>query len=329
VTPRVLALVLLLSPGAAAHPLAPSLLEVEEREPGRAAVRWRTPAARVPGVAPVPALPARCRQVGARTTATDGTAMDVGWTVDCGAGLVGERIGVSGLDGPVTAAVVRITLADGRAVRRVVTADDPFLTVPARPRRWDVARSYGHLGVSHILRGPDHLLFVFGLLLLAATPRRVAAAVTAFTAGHSVTLAAAVAGIVRLPAAPVEVAIAASVFVLAVELARERGKPTALGRHPWVMAGIFGLLHGLGFAAALGEAGLPAGDVPLALVAFNLGVEAGQGVFVAAVLALGALAAPVVARWPTWGRRVPVYAMGSLAALWWIERTAELLGLSR
>ncbi len=85
------------------------------------------------------------------------------------------------------------------------------------------------------------------------------------------------------------------------------------------------MLHGLGFAAALVEAGLPAGDLPLALLAFNLGVEAGQAAFVATVLALGVLAAPALARGPVWRRRVPVYAMGSLAAFWWIERTVALL----
>jgi hydrogenase/urease accessory protein HupE len=320
-----LAVVLVAAGGARAHPLAPSLLEVRELPGGRAAVRWKLPRLRVPAAVPAPVLPARCREVGPRRRGADGRAEEVRWEVDCGGGLVGERIGVAGLARPVTTAVVRVVLADGRVVRAVVTPENPSVRVPARPRWWDVARTYGRLGVVHILSGPDHLLFVLGLVLLSTSARRIAVAVTAFTAGHSLTLAAAALGIVRLPAAPIEVAIAGSVFVLAVELARERATPTLLRRRPWVMAGLFGLLHGLGFAAALAEAGLPAGDVPLALLAFNLGVEAGQALFVATVLALGVLAAPALARGPAWHRRVPVYAMGSLAALWWIERTVALL----
>jgi hydrogenase/urease accessory protein HupE len=311
---------------AAAHPLAPSLLEVRELGGGRAAVRWKTPMARVPGSALAPVLPARCRDVGARATAVAGTGVESQWTVDCGEGtLVGERLGVAGLGGPVPAAVVRVELADGRVVRDVVTAGRPFVVVPPRPRVLDVLAAYGRLGVEHILTGPDHLLFVFGLVLLAATRRALLATVTAFTLGHSVTLTAAVLGLVRLPVAPIEVAIAASVFILAVELARDPAAPTVIRRRPWAMAALFGLLHGLGFAAALTEAGLPQGEVPLALFAFNSGIEAGQLLFVATVLVARAVLAPVAARLPQWVLRTPVYAMGSLAAFWWIARTAALV----
>jgi hypothetical protein len=126
------------------------------------------------------------------------------------------------------------------------------------------------------------------------------------------------------PQAPVEMAIAASVFVLAVELARDPARPSAMRRRPWLMAATFGLLHGLGFAAALANAGLPSDDVPLALFAFNCGIELGQLAFVAVVLAVRAAAAPAWRRLPAWGHRIPLYAMGSLAAFWWIERTAAL-----
>jgi hydrogenase/urease accessory protein HupE len=256
----------------------------------------------------------------------DELAVEVRGNVECDGSLVGESIGVSGLDGPVTSSVVRIELADGRVVQGVVTATSPSIHVPARPSWWDVARTYGRLGVSHILTGYDHLLFVFGLILLAGTMRGILAAVSAFTAGHSVTLAAAVLGLVRVPGSAIEVAIAASVFALAVELARTPASPTLMRRRPWAMAGLFGLLHGLGFASALSEAGLPAGEVPLALLAFNLGVEAGQILFVGSVLAARVAAAPVISRCPPWSRQVPVYVMGALAAFWWLERAAQLVG---
>ena len=188
-------------------------------------------------------------------------------------------------------AVVRVVFSDGRVAEGVLAGDPPVFQVPAAPRPWRVLVDYARLGVGHILTGPDHLLFVFGLVLLAGASRRLLTTVTAFTLGHSVTLAAAVLGLVRLPAAPIEVAIAASVFVLAVELARDPGRPSAIRRRPWVMAFVFGLLHGLGFASALTEAGLPAGEIPLALLGFNLGIEVGQIAFVGCVLAIGSVAA--------------------------------------
>src|SRR5258705_13098092 len=127
-----------------------------------------------------------------------------------------------------------------------------------------------------------------------------------------------------MPQAPMDVAIDASVFVHAVELARAPEPPSLMRRRPWAMAAVFGLLHGLGFAAALTDAGLARADVPIALFAFNLGIEAAQIAFVATVLGLRALCGTAIARLPAWGRHVPVYAMGSLAAFWWLERTVAL-----
>ncbi|MGH7893353.1 MAG: HupE/UreJ family protein [Candidatus Binatia bacterium] len=311
---------------AAAHPLAPSLLEVRETGGGRVAVRWKTPLLRAPGPPATPVLPARCVDIGPHTMAREESALRTEWTIDCpGADLVGERIGVAGLDAAAPPVVVRVVLADGRVAQGVVTAGAPSLTIPAAPRPLDVAWGYARLGVVHILTGPDHLLFVFGLVLLASTLRGVLAAVTAFTLGHSITLTLAALGLVALPIRPIEVAIAASVFVLAVELARDPSARSAIRRRPWVMAVLFGLLHGLGFAAALAEAGLPHGEIPLALLAFNVGIEVGQALFVVVVLALRALCRPLTTRAPGWVLRVPVYVMGSVAALWWIERAAALL----
>jgi hypothetical protein len=255
----------------------------------------------------------------------EGTGRLTRWSAECGeGGLEGEPVGVGGLEASGAGAVVRVALADGRVAVRLLSARSPFLVVPPRPGPLEVAHDYARLGGEHILRGPDHLLFVFGLVLLARTLRGLLATVTGFTLGHSVTLGAAALGLVALPAAPVEAAIAASVFLLAVELARRPARETAIRRRPWAMAAAFGLLHGLGFAAALREAGLPAGEVPVALLAFNLGIEAGQVVFVLALVVLRAVLGPIVARLPGWARRAPVYAMGSLAAFWWLERTAVL-----
>jgi hydrogenase/urease accessory protein HupE len=206
----------------------------------------------------------------------------------------------------------------------VLRAGSDSFVVPERERAFDVLRSYAALGIEHILLGLDHLLFVFGLLLLVG--RRSAALVktiTAFTAGHSVTLSLAALGLVRVPQAPVELLIALSVFALAVELARpDRG---AVGRRPWVMALLFGLLHGLGFAAALAQVGLPETDIPLALFSFNVGIEIGQLAFVAVIVAGRHWLARPLARLPRWSEAVPIYTLGCLAAYWCFERAAALV----
>lgn len=322
----VLALVLALAVAARAHPLAPCVLDVRETAGGRADVGWKTPLVGPRGAELRPVLPARCRAEGARTVAEEGGGVWTRWTVACGpGGLVGERLGIAGPGSLALGAIVRVTLADGRLVQGVVSPAHPFLVVPARPRAAAVARDYARLGVQHILGGPDHLLFVFGLVLLAGTLGRILGTVTAFTAGHSVTLALAALGLVVLPAGVIEAAIATSILVLAVELGRRPAAPTLLGRRPWTMAAAFGLLHGLGFAAALREAGLPAGEVPLALCSFNVGIEIGQVLFVAGVVALGYAAARLPLRTPAWARSVPVYGMGSLAGYWWLERWIALL----
>ena len=313
-----------------AHPLAPALLEIAESPGGDLAVLWKESLFAVPGAALRPVLPPDCVMVGA-PIAEDGVESTITrWTARCARPLVGREVGVDGLVAGKNDALVRVTLADGRAVKSVLRASAPRLTVPERDRPLDVLRAYAALGLEHILTGPDHLLFVFGLLLLVGAGRLLVRTITAFTIGHSITLSLAVLGLAAVPPRPVEVGIAASVFLLAVELARDpRAAPTLMRRAPWAMAGVFGLLHGLGFAGALAEVGLPSGDIPTALFGFNAGIEAGQLLFVGIVLAaawlLQRMAAPRLAQ----ARWVPVYAMGSLAALWCLERTLALMGPMR
>jgi hydrogenase/urease accessory protein HupE len=191
---------------------------------------------------------------------------------------------------------------------------------------WSVAGAYLAHGVEHILLGYDHLLFVLALILIVRDVRRLIATVTAFTVAHSITLALATLGVVHVPGPPVEASIALSILLLACEIARaQEGKPSLTARWPWVVAFAFGLLHGLGFASALSEIGLPRGDIPLALFAFNIGVETGQLVFIAAVLGLLA----VVRRFSVpelvsqRARPVMTYAIGILAAFWFVQRVAD------
>lgn len=306
-----------------AHGLDPAALALRETAPGIFAVEWHASALRLPGADVQPILPARCRQIGTPQAVDGGDRVVLRWTVDCGPGdLAGETIGIADLAAAKINGLLSIDRTSGPPLQAVLSPRAPTLVVPAVASRADVVRDYVRLGVEHILTGPDHLLFVFGLLLLVVSSRRLLQTITAFTVGHSLTLSAAALGLATVPQRPIEFLIAASVLLLAVELARDPQQDTLLRRLPWAMAMLFGLLHGFGFAGALAEAGLPAGDVPLALFAFNGGIEIGQLGFVGVVLAIAATAS----RWlPAAIRRSPrpaVYAMGILAAFWCYERLA-------
>ncbi len=316
---------LLLPGSAAAHPLAPSLLEIREFASGQARVLWKTPARRVPGSQLMTHLPAHSVTGETHAPARVASARIERWSIACGEqGLVGYAIEVRGIVASRTNVLLRIRLADGRTFRRVLRAARPAFVVPARERRLDVLRDYVVLGTGHILTGWDHLLFVLGLLLLVGPGRQLVWTITAFTTGHSITLCLAALGFVRVAAAPIEVGIALTILLLAGELARPPG-PSWMRRFPWGMAALFGLLHGLGFAGALNDIGLPGAEIPLALFAFNVGVELGQLAFIFAALVACVPARRRGIRTPDWALRAPAYAIGSLAAYWLIERVAQIL----
>ena len=315
----------------AAHRLAPVLWELRESPGGRVEMRWKATVVQPAGSALRPMLPAPCESVDSPVAARDSSSATLRWSAACGhRGLVGRTLRVEGLPGSGTDVVVRIELADGRRLQAVLSGSRGTFRVPERDARLPMFADYAALGVGHILSGLDHLLFVLGLVLLVRGRRRLMTTtlmgtITAFTIGHSITLSLAVLGVVAFAAPLVEVLIAGSLLVLASQLAQPASAPPR-GRTPWALALGFGLLHGFGFAGALAEAGLPAGEIPLVLFAFNTGIEAGQIGFVAVVLALGPMLRPMVARAPAWCARVPAYAMGSLAAFWCFERAGPLLG---
>lgn len=323
-----LVIILLLGPAplAHSHPLAPSLLEVEEVAPGQVRVRWKTPALRVPGSRLRPLFPPECTAAGDPVISSTGADVVEEWQLACASRtVVGRRFAVEDIAASKADVLIRVKLADGRRLLSVLRPDRSAFVVPAGPRARDIVSSYLTLGVEHILTGADHLLFVLGLVLLVGRGRPLLWTVTAFTAGHSVTLSLAAVGVVQLAPGPIEVLIAFSIFVLAVELGRRRAPRTAVAVHPWTMAFAFGLLHGLGFAGALAEVGLPSGDIPPALFAFNVGIEIGQLGFVAGVLILQVLVRPVSVRAPAPAALVPPYAIGSLAAYWLLQRIAVVL----
>jgi hydrogenase/urease accessory protein HupE len=230
----------------------------------------------------------------------------------------------------MTDALVRIAFHDGRIQTNLLKPNAPSFVVQGRRSPLQVAGEYVRHGVEHILFGVDHLLFVFGLLLIVAEGSRLLKTVTAFTLAHSLTLAVATLGYARAPVLPLNAAIALSILFLGPEIVRTwRGESSLTIRQPWLVAFVFGLLHGFGFAGALTGAGLPPADLPLALLTFNVGVEIGQVAFVALVLLLKRSFRQLEMHWPRWLERAPGYVVGTLGAFWTIQRTAIMLGLSR
>jgi len=311
---------------ARAHQFAPALLQLEEVSADQIEVSWKQPILRVQGSQLRPVLPIECAGVGDPVVRQEGTGMRATWRIRCPDGLAGKTVGVEGIATSQADVLLRVTLRDGRKLHHVLTAGAPGFEIRATGGRSGVFRDYARLGVQHILTGWDHLLFVLGLVLLVGWGSSLLWTVTAFTLGHSVTLALASLGLVKVPQGPIEAAIALSIYVLAVELTRRRdGRRTVMQRAPWLVAGSFGLLHGLGFAGALSEVGLPSAEIPLALFSFNVGIEFGQLAFIAAVLLVIAALRRLPIAWPRAATAVPAYGIGILAAYWFFERIAGLL----
>lgn len=321
-----LALVLLaLASGVRADELRPGFIEFEQT--GSAAgqsywsLGWKQPLS-APGPAElvVPVIPANCRITDGPRRRVAPLALVGNAQLACAGEIAGERAGLDAIFGTGDV-LMRIAPLEEPVQSYRLTAAAPSVALAREPSSWQVWRSYFSLGVEHILEGWDHLLFVIALVLLVRRGWRVAAAVTAFTVAHSLTLAGVTLGIVGLPARPVEALIALSIVFLAAELATRREASVTL-RYPWAIAFAFGLFHGFGFAGALAEIGLPHGEVPAALVSFNLGVEAGQLAVVLAVLAVAWVVHRFATRAFEPAMRVASYAIGITASFWLIERLA-------
>ena len=280
---------------------------------------------RVPTGAPIPLTifvvePDNCRPEGQILRWNDAGYAAARWVSHCADGLAGGTITIGDLDAAVIDVLARYERDNGTTQVARMTPTSTSFVVTESESQWQVAGTYFVLGVEHILFGIDHLLFVLALLLIVDGLRKLIWTVTAFTASHSITLAAAALGFVHVPQQPVEAVIALSIVFVASEIMHWRqGKPGLTRRRPWVVAFAFGLLHGLGFAGALSEIGLPEHAIPVSLLFFNVGVEAGQLLFVAAALLTATLLARL--RPPEWTWRVVVYGIGSIAAFWTIERT--------
>lgn len=337
-----LATLLLWCCGAQAHDARPVAVTITEALPGIYTATLRVPPTLAADNVPVLVWPDTCRAAG------DGNAETRDALMRCDAGLRGAQFRLDyPLFNPSLATFYRLQPLDAPAVSALLAPNADAWIIQEAATRGGVAQDYLLLGVEHIIGGLDHLLFVLGLLVIARTPKRILLAVTGFTLAHSLTLSLSSLGFVAIPIAPVEAVIALSILYLAHEIASPRAD-SLTWRHPLLVSFGFGLLHGLGFASALGEIGLARDEVFVSLLFFNLGVEAGQVLFILAVVALVALLHRVAARIgsatasveretaggsavamsTTSQRRMELlaaYVIGVPSAYWLIERIAGFL----
>lgn len=240
--------------------------------------------------------------------------------------IEGNQLYFEGQDKTLIDILVSVKKSDGKQYSSMLKPSNPYYTIPLEPDSFSTIKTYLIIGVEHIIFGIDHLLFVLALLLITKGFKNLIKTITAFTIAHSITLALATFGVMGLPGAPVEAVIALSIVFLAVELIHYyNGHEGLTVKYPWVVAFSFGLLHGFGFAGALSDVGLPQADIPLALLFFNVGVELGQIAFVLVVLGLGWLLARTKINWPIWVKKMPAYAIGSIACFWLIDRVINFI----
>lgn len=308
--------------GAQADELRPGYLELAEQGEGKWQLAWKQPVTKAPTEKPAPpVIPSVCKYAEEPEIGTSGSAIVGSAPLECSAPLGKQSIAMPGMVGQ-SDMLVRIQPLDEPTQALRLTAREPSAIIAAKPETAQVLRTYFVLGVEHILAGWDHLLFVIALVLLVRKPKAVVLAATAFTLSHSVTLAAAALGFVGLPQRPVEALIALSIVFLALEIVRPAGERASLTkRYPWVVAFLFGLLHGFGFAGALNAIGLPEGEIITALLAFNVGVEAGQLLVIGALLFVLAMIARLAKRWMAPAIKLAAYGIGVTGAYWLVDRT--------
>ena len=326
-------LCLLMASSALAHEVRPGYLELVEESSGRFRVTWKRPAIGETVIALRPTLPASCRGEAGRRGETGTAALVERWRIDCEGGLAGQSLTVEGLattvmhEGSYVDVLVRVSWRDGSTSTGMLQPGTPSWTVPRTGGESSGIWAFFRVGIDHILMGADHLLFVLGLLLIVHGTRPLLKTITAFTLAHSITLALATLGYARAPMLPLNACIALSILLLGPEILRvRRGESSLTVRYPWLVAFAFGLFHGFGFANGLQTMGLPPGEVPLALLLFNLGVEAGQVAFVALMLLLAASFRQLEVRWPGWVQMLPAYAVGSSGAFWLLTVVARFGG---
>ena len=309
---------------ARAHDVQPGALDLKETAPGTFQVLWKQPRHGDELLPLEPIYPESCSFRPGQ--GLDAPAGESRGTLTCPAGLAGATFRVNGLEAASADVLITVQGADGRVETHRLGPGSPAATFGEAPGK----AAYFRMGVEVLLLRVDHLLFVFGLLLIVADRWMLLETIAAFMLAHSLTLAIAILAHAALPVQPLKAAIALSILYLGPEIVRvSRGETSFTIRHPWIVAFTLGLLHGFSFASPLTALGLPRAGIPLALFLFNAGVETGLLLLVLLVLAMAWSFRQLQIRWARWAQALPAYAVGTLGAFWTIQRTALLLGLGR
>lgn len=304
-----------------AHEMRPALLQIKQTSINEYAILWKIPRVGNQVISISPKFPVWFAVKQSLPPTESGTGALYTYKATSTKDIHGMAFTITGIEETIVDVLVQVDLLNGDQFSFMLQPASKNAKIPEQSSALDTIKGYFSLGVNHIWMGVDHLLFVLALLIITlGNTRRLLITVTSFTIAHSITLSLAALGYVGLPGPPVEATIALSIVFLALEIIRgQQGHPTLTSKKPWLVAFTFGLLHGLGFASALNETGLPQQHIPLALGFFNVGVEAGQIAFIIVVLLLLRIIS-YKNYWPLWIKKIPAYGIGSLAAFWLIER---------
>ena len=305
-----------------ADEIRPAYLEIKENTNNLYSVLWKVPSKGDKKLSLQPLFHDDCIDKTQAITHQVSASHIQRWMITCKNGLQNKTVSITGLELTNTDVLLYLEFINGTSHTAQLTPSDRFYVIPEEASTLQVIKTYTWLGIEHILLGFDHLLFVFALLLIVNNSRRLLLTITAFTVAHSITLAGATLGFIHVPQQPVEAVIALSILFLAVEIIHgQQGRPGYAARWPWLVAFIFGLLHGFGFAGALSEIGLPQQSIPLALIFFNVGVELGQLFFVLVIVLLTWLLHQLKQQKLLNRAEIAViYSIGGLSSFWLFER---------
>jgi hydrogenase/urease accessory protein HupE len=307
---------------ACAHEVRPAYLEITQPRTGEYDITWKQPVRGELALHLVPHLSNGWLERSPDQQYAAGGFLIRRWKILSSETppLAGRFIEIEGLADTLTDVFVRIRLTDSGSVDAIIRPESPRFALSPADRGPLTLAAYVRLGIEHILTGPDHLLFVLGLVLIVRKRMMLLKTVSAFTLAHSITLAATILNEVTVPPPLVEAVISLSILFLAPEILRAReGRDSLTIRYPWAVAFAFGLFHGMGFASGLKSLGLQSGDLLVPLGSFNVGVEIGQLAFIALVLAIGRVlrSTPIPAYAPA--LRLPAYVVGIAGAYWTIQ----------
>jgi len=317
------------SAGAIAHEVRPAYLEIDQTAPTKYLVTWKQPTMGDVAIHLVPHISNGWLNKQPVDQYAAGGFMIRTWktTAPQPSALEGQTVLIEGLQDTITDTFVRIKLSGGRQFDNILRPDSPSFRISFADGQSMGLSSFLILGIQHILTGPDHLLFLLGLLLIVRDRWMLLKTVSSFTLAHSLTLALATFNLIQLSTPLLNALIALSILFIAPEIIRaQRGGTSLTIRHPWVVAFLFGLLHGMGFATGLTSLGLEKGALLAGLVLFNVGVEIGQLAFIVLVFALKRSFRLMELRWPASVAATPTYAIGILGATWTIQYCAILFG---